>query len=239
MELREYLGIVRKRWLSVLITALTFLAATSVVTLALPEKYTATTEVFFAVPAGESVSEFAQGTTFAEKQMTSLSEVATSPLVLQPVIDRLALSVTPRELAKSISATVPADTVIIEVAATSEDPVLAARTANAIAEELSAVAGRLSPKRPDGTEAVRATILETAQVPTEPSSPNTIRNVVLGLVLGLLTGVGIAILRQVLDTKIRRLTKKFPAIRSFFGMNRSPHHPKRSAGCAPIFNSLM
>jgi polysaccharide biosynthesis transport protein len=203
MELREYLGIVRKRWLSVLITALTFLAATSVVTLVLPEKYTATTQLFFGVPAGESVKEFAEGTTFAEKQMTSLAEVATSPLVLQPVIEQLALGVTPQALADSISATVPADTVIIEVAATNKDPMLAARTANAIAQELSAVAGRLSPKRPDGTEAVRATILETAQVPSEPSSPNAIRNVGLGLVLGLLTGVGIAILRQVLDTKIR------------------------------------
>jgi polysaccharide biosynthesis transport protein len=135
--------------------------------------------------------------------MTSLAEVATSPLVLQPVIERLGLGVTPGGLASSISATVPADTVIIVVAATSEDPALAARTANAIADELSAVAGRLSPKRPDGTEAVRATVLETAQTPSRPSSPNIVRNIGLGLVLGLVAGVGIAILRQVLDTKIR------------------------------------
>jgi polysaccharide biosynthesis transport protein len=203
MELRDYLGIVRKRWLSVVITTLAILAASSAVTLALTEKYTATTRLFFSVAGGESVSELAQGTTFAEKQMTSLAEVATSPLVLQPVIERLGLGITSRELAKSVSATVPADTVIIEVATTNEDPVLAAGTANAVAEQLSEVAGRLSPKRPDGEEAVRATILESAQVPNEPSSPNAMRNVGLGLVLGLLAGVGIAILRNVLDTKIR------------------------------------
>ncbi len=203
MDFHEYLGIVRSRWLSVVITALVFLAATSVVTLALTEKYTATTRLFFAAPAGETVTELAQGSTFAEKQMTSLAEVATSPLVLEPVIEQLGLGVTPHALASTISATVPADTVIIEVAATSQDPVLSARIANAIGNELSEVAGRLSPKRPDGTEAVRATILETAQVPDRPSSPNTTRNVGLGVVLGLLAGVGIAILRHILDTKVR------------------------------------
>jgi polysaccharide biosynthesis transport protein len=85
VEPREYLDILRRRWLSVLIIALAALAAASVLTLAMPKKYTATTRLFFAV-AGESVSELAQGSNFAEKQIASYAEVATSPLVLEPVI---------------------------------------------------------------------------------------------------------------------------------------------------------
>ena len=85
MEPREYLDILRRRWFSVLVIALTTLTVASILTLAMPKRYTATTELFFAV-AGESVSELAQGSSFAEKQMSSYAKVATSPLVLEPVI---------------------------------------------------------------------------------------------------------------------------------------------------------
>jgi succinoglycan biosynthesis transport protein ExoP len=40
-------------------------------------------------------------------------------------------------------------------------------------------------------------------VPTSPSSPNVLRNLGVGLILGLLLGFGIAVLRKLLDTKIR------------------------------------
>ncbi|WP_418608373.1 hypothetical protein [Georgenia sp. SUBG003] len=39
--------------------------------------------------------------------------------------------------------------------------------------------------------------------PDSPSSPNVTRNLALGLVLGLMLGVGVAILREMLDTKVR------------------------------------
>ena len=90
VELGEYLDILRRRWLGVLIIALTTLALASAVTLAMPKKYTATTRLFIAV-AGESVTDLAQGSNFAEKQMSSYAEVATSPRVLTPVIEQLGL----------------------------------------------------------------------------------------------------------------------------------------------------
>jgi polysaccharide biosynthesis transport protein len=202
VEPHEYLDILRRRWMSVLIIALLTLALASVVTLVMPKKYTATTRLFFAV-AGNSVSDLAQGSSFAEKQMSSYAEVATSPLVLEPVVQQLALPVTAVELADSLEATVPPDTVIIEIAATDPDPSQAARIADAVGAELAKAAGGLSPSQKDGSEAVRATTLAVAERPTEPSSPNILRNLGLGLVLGLLLGTGIAVLRHLLDTKVR------------------------------------
>ena len=52
VELGEYLDILRRRWLGVLIIALTTLALASAVTLAMPKKYTATTRLFIAVAGG-------------------------------------------------------------------------------------------------------------------------------------------------------------------------------------------
>jgi succinoglycan biosynthesis transport protein ExoP len=202
VELREYFDILRRRWLSVILITLSVLALASLVTLSMPKTYTATTRLFFAV-RGESVSELAQGSSFAEKQMSSYAEVATSPLVLEPVITELGLPTTSESLADSVDASVPLGTVIIVISATDSDPRKAARIANAVGTELAKVAGGLSPSQEDGSEAVRATTLAVAQVPTKPSSPNIPRNLGVGLVIGLLLGIATAALRQLLDTKVR------------------------------------
>jgi polysaccharide biosynthesis transport protein len=71
--------------------------------------------------------------------------------------------------------------VIIEIAATDPDPRQAARIANAVGTELAKAAGDLRPGLANGSEAVRATTLSVAQVPTSPSSPNILRNIGVGL----------------------------------------------------------
>jgi succinoglycan biosynthesis transport protein ExoP len=180
MEIRDYLQILRRRWLSALIVCLAVLLAVTVVTLSMTKKYTATTRLFFAVQGTESVTDLAQGSTYAEKQMTSYAQVATSPLVLDSVISKLELATTATELARTVSATVPTDTVIIEIGATSTDPSTAASIANSIGVELSRVAGTLAPPQASGSRAVKATTLARAEIPPAPSSPNLVRNQHIG-----------------------------------------------------------
>src|SRR5690625_412304 len=186
MELGDYLHVLRTRWLTITVIALATLAAAAVATLLMTPRYTSSTRMFFAVQGGESVSDLAQGSTFTEKQMASYAEVARSPIVLEPVIETLNLDVSARDLSDALNVTVAADTTILVIAATDEDPVLARDIANAVATQLSDTVSGLSPERPDGSETVRATMLSEAQVANSPSSPNTSRNLALGLVLGLM-----------------------------------------------------
>ncbi len=203
MELRDYLGVLRRRWLTVAIIALLALAAAAAATLMAVPQYTATTRLFFGVEGSGSAADLAQGSSFAERQMTSYAEVATSPLVLDPVIARLGLQMSSAEVATMITAIVPTETVILQLSVANRDGALAASIANAIASQLSEAAASLSPERSDGSQAVRATILAPASVPVGRSSPNIPRNLALGLALGLLLGVGVALLRHILDTKVR------------------------------------
>jgi succinoglycan biosynthesis transport protein ExoP len=202
VELGEHLDILRRRWLGVLIIALATLALASAISLAMPKKYTATTRLFIAV-AGDSVTDLAQGSNFAAKQMSSYAEVATSPRVLTPVIAQLGLVTTPNELAESVEATVPVETVFLEIAATDRDPARAAQIANAVGQELTKVTSELTPDKLDGTKAVQATPIAEAQLPDKPSSPKILQNLGVGLILGLFLGLGIAVLRHVMDTKVR------------------------------------
>jgi capsular polysaccharide biosynthesis protein len=180
VEPREFFDILRNRWLSIVTITLLTLASVAAMTLMMPKSYTASTRVFFAV-SGDSVSALAQGSTFVEKHMASYAEVATSPEVLNKVVEQLGLSTTAVKLADSMEASVPVDTVIIEIAVTDRDPRQAARIANAVGTELSKAAGDLTTGLGNGIEAVRATTLTIAEVPTSPSSPNILRNLGVGL----------------------------------------------------------
>lgn len=203
MDLRDYARVLRRRWLTAVITALVIVGAVSATTLLMTPQYTATTRLFFAVQGTESATDLAQGSTFAEKQMTSYEQVATSPLVLDPVITDLGLDENALSLANSVVATVPQDTVILEVAVTRVDRGEAARIANAIGTEMTKVAASLSPERQDGDQSVKATVLARAAVPTSQSSPDVPRNLALGIGLAVLLGVAAALVRNILDTRVR------------------------------------
>ena len=104
--------------------------------ISMTKKYTATTRLFFAISGTETATDLAPGSSFAEKQITSCAQVATSPLVLDPVIRNLGLTTTATELAKSVSATVPAGMVILDPAEPSE--LLGSRAMAELLDELTA-----------------------------------------------------------------------------------------------------
>lgn len=203
MTLHDYLSVLRRRWLSALLVALLVVAASAAVSLALTPQYTATTRLFFGLRAGTSASDLAQGSTFTEKQMASYEAVAKSPLVLDKVVTSLGLDTTAVELAKRVGANASPGTVVLEISVTDPDSTAAANIANSIGEQLIATVGTLTPEQADGSDAVRATVLAPATVPLEQSSPDLVRNIGLGVALGLLLGAGVALLRNLFDTKIR------------------------------------
>ncbi|MCW2812545.1 MAG: polysaccharide biosynthesis tyrosine autokinase [Friedmanniella sp.] len=203
VDLRDYLTALRRGWVIALAIMLATVAVAATVTFTITPRYTATTRLFFGVQGGDSGSDLANGSAFAEKQMSSYAEVATSPLVLNQVISRLGLTVSAADLAEHVVADNAANTVILDVSVSDTNRELAATIANSIGTNLAAVASELSPERPDGSQAVRATVLTPASVPLVPSSPHILRNLAAAAVLGLLLGAGFVLARRALDTKVR------------------------------------
>ncbi|QGF23398.1 YveK family protein [Raineyella fluvialis] len=190
MELRDYVAVLRKYWRS--ITSVTFLGVIAAVALnyLVTPTYTAKTAVFFSVSGATSASDLAQGTTFTSKQVESYVEVATSPLVLQPVISGLKLPESPETLARHIKVTVPTNTSVINITVDDTDPDAAGAIANATGNQLVTAVSSLSPDNGKGQKAVTATIITPASVPSVPTSPKTAQNLALGLLLGLFLGAG-------------------------------------------------
>jgi capsular exopolysaccharide synthesis family protein len=203
VELRDYLLILRKRWIVILTLTLVGVAAGAAATLMQTPKYEASTLVFVSVPSSNNAGDLAQGGSFVQNQVASYAEVVSTPRVLNSVIKQLHLSVSASKLAESVSASAPQSTVNIEIVVTADSPTDAANIANATTASFSKTIASITTPPGGGASQVSVSVLRDATVPSSPSSPNTSLNLALGLLVGLAIGIGIAVLREVLDTVIR------------------------------------
>ena len=203
MDPIQYVNALRKRWVTVVAFVLLGALAGFLYTAAQPVLYRATSSVFVSSQRGGSTSELVQGTTFTENLVESYAELATLPVVLDPVIEQLGLDVSAKALANSISADIKINTVIIEVTAVSTDRRQAAALANAVTASLATQAPALAPSTDEEGPAIAMKQVAQAQVPSRPFSPNRNLFVTTGILGGLALGVVYALARQLLDTRVR------------------------------------
>lgn len=167
--------------------------------------YTAKTQLFVAIQNSGSVTELQQGNTFTQARILSYVETAKTPVVLQPVVDALGLDISPQTLSKQIETSADTKTVLISIAANDESPVQAAALAQAVAESLIAAVEELEGTGPEGSSPVQLSVITPATAPTAPADPNVPLFLAGGTILGVASGLAIALIRAALDTKIRRV----------------------------------
>ncbi|MEA5456998.1 polysaccharide biosynthesis tyrosine autokinase [Sinomonas sp. JGH33] len=228
MELREYIRILRTGWVLIVVMALLGVASAAVFSILSKPQFKASAQVFVSTQSGGTVQDLVQGNTFTQQRVKTYAGLVTTPIVLLPVISNLHLSVTADELAKTVTASAPLDTTLIEISATSPDPVKAADTANGISESLTNVVQNIE-STGSQTAQVKLTRVKEADVPATPVTPNVPINVALGLFVGLALGVGAAVLRHTLDNRVRseRDVAAISPAPILGGITYDPKAPKR------------
>lgn len=131
---------------------------------------------------------------------------------LESIIDYAEVDLTYEDLEKMIEAESVNDTEIFRVTVTSTNAKEAEKIASAIAYIL--------PKRINTIiESTSAKVVDTAIVPTTPSSPSYLNNTIIGFLLGLVVSVAVVVLQVVFDITIREETditdnQKYPILAS-------------------------
>ncbi|WP_300681127.1 polysaccharide biosynthesis tyrosine autokinase [Nocardioides sp.] len=202
MDLREYAATLRKQWYVVaLFTLLTTVAGLYYAT-SKPAVYQGTSQVFVSSSPGATIQDLVQGSNYTQNLVQSYAALAAMPVVLDPVIAELHLNTTSRALAKRVTASTTLNTVIINIAVTAPTAEGSAAISNAVANQLSTTIAGLNPSATHD-EAVRLQVVSPASVPSGPIAPRKKLIVATFLLAGLALGVVVALLRQLLGTRLR------------------------------------
>lgn len=168
--------------------------------------YVSSTKLFVAVrgQADTTAMEIASGSNAAQQKIKTYTSLVTTPRVLDPVVRDFGPPLTLESLTAEVSASSPTASTIMSVTVSDVDPRRAAELADAVTESLrSVVTTELEPEFAPGVPSVTMEVVEPAAASSSPATPHTTANVALGLVLGLAAGALGALLRTVLDTKVR------------------------------------
>lgn len=206
VTLMDMLRIIRKHLIAAILSFVVVFAAVCAYTLLVPPKYSATAQVFatYSDSAANSgdISTVNNASSYISNQIKSYPTLATTESVLQPVIDDLGLNTTVEDLAKELTVTNPTDTAFVNITAETDDAQQATSIANSVAKSLSSVVEN-SLYAADQKSPVKLSLVQQAQEPTSPSSPKVALNMAIGIVAGLIVGVFVALIKDLLSTKVQ------------------------------------
>ncbi|MGJ9411589.1 polysaccharide biosynthesis tyrosine autokinase [Aeromicrobium sp. CF4.19] len=234
MELRDYVRILRQRWILIAVTVLLALAAASALTLTTTAQYQSTARLFVSTSESNTTDAY-QGGLFSQQRITSYASLITGEEMARRVAEELDSDISPRALADQITATVEPETVVLEISVTDASADRARELTQTTAEVFTEYVTELETPPGQTTAPVKASITDRASAPGSPVSPQPVRNLGLALVLGLLLGVGIAVLRETLDTRIKsprdlqEATGDAPALGHISYDKRTPKQPLLSS----------
>lgn len=203
MEHPDYRGILRRGW-AIIVGAIVIGGLTSLVlTLTATPQYTSTATLLFSIRQGSSPTDLNQGAQYMQAQMSSITQLTTSSLVLESVNRDLGLNESQGMLASHLTASVPADTSVLSIAATTTSPRLSQQIASSVAAAVAQQSESQSPTDTKGNTLLRSVQIGSAAIPKAPSSPDFGRNVAAGLLIGLIAGFIIVAIRAGLDRRVR------------------------------------
>lgn len=202
MDVRDYLRVFRRQIVLIVAGLLIGLSTGALTAMLTPQRYEASTDVMVTAQVADTATpaERALASGYAKQAVETYRAIITSSLVLQPVVEDLGLSARP----SSIRATATLNSAIIRITVDDRNPGQAARLANAVGESFTtAVTDTLEKREQEAAFTIRIVTLEPAQVPTTPVAPNLQLSLIIGALVGLAAGLGLALLRTALDRRVR------------------------------------
>ena len=124
-------------------------------------------------------------------------EIILSSKVLERVIDKNGIKMNLVELRSRIEVKIPQDTRILTITVEDTDAKRAADIANSVRDEAFEEIKEI-------TKEESVNILEKAQESKKPSSPDIRKNTIIAAVIGILLSLGIVVLKEVLDDRVKK-----------------------------------
>jgi succinoglycan biosynthesis transport protein ExoP len=203
VDLRDLLSVLRARWIVIVAATLVGGLVGLGLSLLTTPTYQSRVQFYVTVAAGDSAAAAYQGSLGAQQRVQSYAELVKSTDIAQQVVDVAGADLTASQVAAETTATADAKTVLLNVAATNSDPQRALALAQGFGEVLPEAINRLETPDGGGPALAKLTVVNPPALPSSPVAPKTEQNVAIGLVLGLLAGVGLVLLINTLDRRVK------------------------------------
>lgn len=193
MTLLELLHLLRKHLKLVIALPIVFAIACGVVTLFMPNQYTASTTMYVLSKNADNKSGNAYSDLTAGQLLSNdVASIAKSSEVKSAVANSLGTSLSPYDVKVDNSTT----TRVITLSVTGPDPQAAANIANAYVQNISSTAQSVM-----DVQAVN--VIDAASAPTSPSGPKRPLYILVALLVGLFLAVAIVVIADMVNTKVR------------------------------------
>jgi succinoglycan biosynthesis transport protein ExoP len=204
LDLKQYVRVLRAHWLLLVLSVLVCTGAAAALAWTRTPSYAAQTQMFVSAGGGRTdLNQTYLGGLFSQQRIRSYADIVQSPAVAQAVIRELRLSKSVQGVQDAISASVPTDTVLLNVKVTDRSPRRAKAIADAIGRQFPRLVNTLETPQRGKASPVKVSVTSPARLPTSPISPHKPLYLTLGVLLGLTLGVGGAVMREALDNRIR------------------------------------
>jgi len=198
IDLRSLWQIIRKKiGLIIAVTILVTMISGIVTFFFVEPEYRSTVAVFISDErTGSQASETLTDINMYQKLVDTYAEISKSRTVSEDVIRNLGLEVSVGELQRMITTSPKGNTQFLNLSITSTDREEAYNIANQLARSLKVVSRELR-----GVDIVQ--ILDPANIPGGPSSPNLQLNLAIGFVLGAMVSVFMVFILEYMDKTIK------------------------------------
>lgn len=202
MDLRSILRSLLKHWWIVVLSTVVAAGVGVALTATTAPQYSSSVTFFVRTPA-EQIGGAYQGDQFAQKRVNSYVQLAESQRLAQLVRDDTQLSLSPAEISSKIRATADQNTVLLTVTVTDTDPQRSLDLAQSVANEFVTLVAGLETPPGSSTPTVTLDVTSDATLNPVPVSPRPTVNIGLAALAGLLVGLILAVMKDMLDTSIR------------------------------------
>ena len=198
VDLREYFGIVKKRfWIVALITIIAVVVSGVISFFMLNPVYEAKSTLIVNTEKNEE-TQMITGDQFnvTQKLAVTYGEIIKSRSVLDDVIKNLKLDDKYEDLAKNVTVSPVKDTQIISISVKDTNKEKARDIANEIPKVFKKEVKRI-------TKANDIQVIDKAILPQNPIKPNKMMNMAIAAVLGAMIGLFVVFLIEYLDNKLK------------------------------------
>ncbi|TLG80936.1 YveK family protein [Vagococcus zengguangii] len=201
ISLQEIFRILKKRLALILSVFFVMLGMTSIVTFFMMDRqYSSSVQLIAKLPTVEGQNSNINDVNFNLQMINTYKDFINSNVVLEEVQtvleDEINYTGDIAQIRSMMSVEQNTNSQMFSIKATTDNPELAQLTANTVSEVFQE-------KSVDLLSIDKVSIMSKAPLNTNPVSPNTKLNLLIGAVLGLMLGAGLALLLELLDKTVK------------------------------------